>query len=362
MKRPRGFDDVPEPVPPVPSSPEPIRPESVELEPPSELPRARTPQPNHEWPRQADDTSTTVTEPLTLDRSHNDADDQATQDLSGVVVPRAPRSFSLETWRRRDPDPVRAAQRRVRRAERARKRRERAERRRFSAHARSRRRNLLIVLGAVTGLGVFVAAGVFTPLMSVRDIQVVGTNRVPAQEITASLQSLEGTPLALVTDADVHEALKDFALLQSFETETIPPSTMIVTIREREPVLAVERGDELLLTDPAGVVIETVATEEAPEGLPLGIRLGEDLTSDRFRAAATVTRQLPNEVRETVRSVTAASPNAVEIVLDNGTEVMWGDTSEISRKVLVLESMLQALADVPHSYIDVSSVDAPVFR
>lgn len=342
MKRPRGFDDVPEPVAPVPSPPEPVS------------------------FGQADDTSSNVTEPLRFDGFADGADDEATQDLSSAVVPRTPRSFSVdtwvETWRRRDPDPIRVAQRRVRKAERARKRRERAERRRFSAHARSRRRNLLIVFGAVTGLGVFVAAGVFTPLMSVRDIQVVGTDRVPAEEIRASLQSLAGTPLALVTDADVHAALQDFTLLQSFETETIPPSTMIVTIREREPVLAVERGDELLLADAAGVVIETVAKDEAPEGLPLGDGLGGDLTSDRFRAAATVIRQLPAELRETVRSVTAASPNAVELVLADGTEVMWGDTSEISRKVLVLESMLQALSDVAHSYIDVSSVDAPVFR
>lgn len=266
------------------------------------------------------------------------------------------------TQARSDAQLLRNAKKRVRTAERGRKRREKHEQRRFSAHARKRKRRVITVVSAVASLAIFVAVGVLTPIMSVRNIEVAGVSRVPAGELVESLMPLKGTPLALVRHQDVHTALEGFPLIQQYSIQKVPPSSLIVTIQERQPAIAVERGDETVLVDPAGVVIETLPSDARPAEVPLGVGIGSDLTSDRFRVAAQVISAIPKETRTLIDSVAAPTPQSITLTLDSGVEVMWGDVTNTSRKLLVLESMLLALADTPVTHIDVSSPSAPVFR
>src|SRR5699024_272434 len=133
--------------------------------------------------------------------------------------------------------------------------RERHERKRFTWAQRMRRRNALIALSAVSLLVLTVIVGVFTPLMSVQTIEVRGTDRVAPDEITQALTGVIGTPLALVDDEQVGTALGSLELLQSFEVDKIPPHTLRVVVRERQPVVAIPQGESVRLIDPAGIEV-----------------------------------------------------------------------------------------------------------
>lgn len=261
---------------------------------------------------------------------------------------------------RAEPDPVADAERQLREAARQVKAQQRRESRRFSAHSRRRRRNWFIVLGTVAALALFVAVGVFTPLMSVRQVQVDGVTSAGIEDVKKALSEFEGVPLALVRDSAVHDALEPFSWIERYSIEVIPPSTLQVHIEERVPVLSVKQGKSFQLYDAAGVLLGKA--EAPPAGVPLASGAAANRESKAFAAAARVLRDMPAELRAQVVSVTASSGQDVTLVLTTGVEVMWGDAEHTKRKAVVLSSMLGALGDRSLQRIDVSSTEAPVFQ
>ncbi|MDA3148110.1 cell division protein FtsQ/DivIB [Leucobacter sp. UCMA 4100] len=295
----------------------------------------------------------------------DDEDAQPTVSIvpAGVSRFRGKAGAQLEAFsdRRAADAQYRDAKKEVRAAERGRKKRERHERLRFSQHQRQRRRVQLIALSAVSILVLSVLVGVFTPLMSVRVIEVRGADRVPEAEIIDALDGVKGMPLALVTDDAVHEKLEGLTLLQNFEVEKIPPHTLTVVVQERVPVVAVPQNEEVMLVDASGVRIDVVPQAERPEGIPLVRGVGTDFSSDAFTAMATVLSAMPDVTRNRITEISAETPQQVQVTLGSGVPVLWGDSANNARKSAVLEAMLTALGDVALQSIDVSSPDAPVY-
>lgn len=255
-------------------------------------------------------------------------------------------------------DGVRQAQDRLKDAGRARRRREKHEQRRFTEHLRARRRRWFVAGCAVVGLALFVIVGVFTPIMAVKEIQVHGTQAVNADELQTALSRFEGVPLALVSDQDVHRAIEPFPLVQRYSIERIPPHTLIVRIKERAAVIALDREGEFDLFDPAGVLLGRVA--ERPVGVPVGSPELTDTASPAFLAASNIVRDMPEDLRALLVSVQASNAQDVSFELSNGTQVLWGESKETQRKSVVLRSMLASVG--APELIDVSAPDAPVFK
>ncbi len=284
-------------------------------------------------------------------------DEHATVDLGALE---APRRSPLERFRGTAQDPVRIAERRLAAAARQRKRQARGERRRFSAEARRRRRRWYVVLAAVGALVLFVAAGVFTPLMAVREIEVSGVESVDAGEVQAALERFEGRPLALIDDGEVHRALEPFPVIQRYAVERVPPHTLVVRIEERTPVISVAGSEGVQLYDAAGVLLGSA--DAAPAGVPLGAGALTDLSSAAFRSASRALRDMPADLRGQITGASATSAQDVTFALASGITVIWGDADDSRRKAVVLQAMLSSLADQSVSRIDVSATEAPVFE
>ena len=285
-----------------------------------------------------------------------------TVDLSEVREAKAAgRALSLRRGER-DEDPVRAAEKRLKAAGRQRRARIRSERKRFSADSRKRRRVWLIAGGTVLGLALFVLAGVFTPLMAVRDIQVEGTQVMNPDDVKGALARFDGVPLALVDDAEVHKALEPFPLVQRYAVERVPPSTLVVRVEERVPVMSIKEGEIFSVYDAAGVLLSSA--EVPAEGIPVGTGALVDRSGVAFRSAARALRDMPAELRVQVAAVSASSGQDVTFALTSGVEVIWGDAERSAYKALVLQRMLASLAaqERPVSLVDVSSPGAPVFQ
>ncbi len=280
-------------------------------------------------------------------------------DPAAESVP-ATKSRKLPSFKSRSLDPIQAAERRVRAAERQQKKRIRRETRRFTQAIRHARRRVLVSVGAVLLLVVFVLVGAFTPLMSVRTVQVEGAGAVNADEVTAALQHFEGVPLALVDENEVLRALEGFPLIQRFGVERVPPHTLLVRIEERVPAIALEDDGVFQQYDAAGVLV--AETSEKPAGVPLGEGSLRTTSSPAFHAASTIVRDMPAELRGQLVSAKATSNQDVTFVLESGIEVFWGSADETRRKALLLQTMLQALEGRAVSHIDVSSTSAPIFK
>jgi len=251
------------------------------------------------------------------------------------------------------------ARRKLRAARRARKLYEREEVRRFTWRSRRRRNAWLVALCTLAVLVAFVLVGTYSPLMALRTIEVVGANRVSAEQIQSALDGQLGTPLPLVDFAEVKKELSAFTLIQSYVTESRPPNTLVVRIVEREPVgaLVTEAGFDLV--DAAGVVIQSTA--ERPAGYAT-IAARSGVGSTGFRAATAVIAALPADIRSTLDTVTAATTDDVILTLVGGARVVWGSAEKSDFKAVVLAALILSHPVGSVGEYDVSSPDSAVLR
>lgn len=255
-------------------------------------------------------------------------------------------------------DRVVLAERELKRAQRDSRQRERRDQRRFTALSRGRRRHWWIAAGAVLVLVASVLIGVFTPVMAVRSVEVVGAKQVNVEEIEHALGRFDGVPLALVGDTELHRALEPFPLIQMYSVERIPPDTLRVHIEERMPVIAIAADSGVNLVDAAGVL--TGNATEIPAGIVRASGGVVDTASPAFSAAATVIRDLPEDVRLQVAEVRASGEQDIEFLLHSGSTVVWGDSADTQRKAVVVRAMLVSVSTATR--IDVSAPEAPVFQ
>ena len=249
-----------------------------------------------------------------------------------------------------------AARKQLRAARRARKQYEREEVRRFTWRSRRRRTTWLVALCAVAALLAFVIVGAYSPLMALRTIEVVGTNRVPADQVVAALDEQLGTPLPLIDFSRVRNELSQFTLIRSYVTESRPPDTLVVRVVEREPVGVIPSEPGFDLVDAAGVVIQSGA--EPPVGYP-----AIDVTGNAgFAAAAAVVEALPDGIRSQLITVTAGTKDDVTLTLVGGAHVVWGSAEKSQYKAVVLGALMVSHPVGSVSEYDVSSPDSAVLR
>ncbi|WP_022890124.1 FtsQ-type POTRA domain-containing protein [Agromyces italicus] len=252
---------------------------------------------------------------------------------------------------------AKSARRGVAAAERERRRYERQEVRRFTKRSRRRRLVWSVVGGALALLVVVVVGGAYSPLMALREVRVEGAARIPAEQIVAAFEGELGTPLPLVTRDDVHRALADFSLIETYSTETIPPGTLVVRIVERTPVGVIETDRGLELVDGAGVVIDRL--DARPDGQPL-IETPGGIASDGFRAVAATVRSLPAEIRALLVGASAETADDVRLELAGGVPVVWGGAGDSATKAAVLARLMAVAPPDTVSGYDVSSPESAV--
>ncbi|MBP1300676.1 FtsQ-type POTRA domain-containing protein [Curtobacterium sp. 1310] len=235
---------------------------------------------------------------------------------------------------------VRAAEtaREARVARRRRRLLERAEVRRFTRRARHRRAAWITAGTVVVVFGASILVAVYSPLMALRTIEVRGTERVDATALRRALSDQVGTPLARIDFGEVKRDIAGFPLIESYVTEEVPPHTLVVTVTERTPVVAVRSGDSFDLVDPAGIVVQS--SPDRPEGVPVADVQRAELGSPVFRTMTEVVLSLPSTVRRQVTDVRATTADDVTLTLDDGSTVVWGSPDASDAKASLLAALV----------------------
>jgi cell division protein FtsQ len=186
-------------------------------------------------------------------------------------------------------------------------------------------------------------------LLVVRHVEVAGNHLVTAAEVRGAARITAGQPLVRVdTAAAVRRVERIPAVLSATVTRSWPNS-IVITVRERTPGVAVAAAGGYDLVDQYGVTVRWVAHK--PAGLPLLAAPPEPLLgSADVRSAVLVLRELPRTLRRKVKSVSAASPASVTLLLSDGTTVVWGGTGQAAQKSAELAMLLRKHA----RYYDVS--------
>jgi cell division protein FtsQ len=278
---------------------------------------------------------------LSPDEDFRDPDAPASRTATGLLDPRRPSSPSADEHEVPIGAGVRAAET-AREARLARKRRrlvERAEIRRFTRRSRHRRVAWITSGSVLVVLVLAVVVAVYSPLMALTTIKVEGTSRIDRASVQTALDSQLGTPLARVDFGEIKQKLKGFPLIESYVTEEEPPHTLVVTITEREPIVAVKTGSGYDLVDPAGIVVESDPNK--PNGMPVAEVDASQLGGGVYRSMTEVVLSLPSTVRSTVTDVTATTADDVTLTLGTGAKVVWGSPDDSTAKATLLAALIK---------------------
>lgn len=287
-------------------------------------------------------------------------DDRETTGERGSNAQRVDRAWRLaqREQRRLDREELKDSKREARAAKRARIRAERAEVRRFTA---ARRRQLRVALVSAGGLvlALLVLVGlVWSPLMSVREVQVEGAERIDPAAVQAALADQLGEPIATVTEAEVAERLQTIPQIESFRVDVVPPSTVIVRLIERRPVAIIDAAEGASVIDAAGVVLGVVdATTDALPRLT-GVEVG----SPEFEAVATVLVSVPSDVLVQTETIEASTPSDIRLTLATGQTVQWGGAEQSPLKADVVAALMATQDPSAAAVLDVRAPEHPVVR
>lgn len=227
----------------------------------------------------------------------------------------------------------------------------RAERRR--RRARRLLRALLVLLPGLALAWLVLAS----PVLAVRDVQVTGTARLPAAQVSAAAAVADGTPLARIDVAEVADRVeRALPPVAQVQVRRAWPSTLRLQVVERTAVAAVVRAGGVLLVDAEGVGF---ATEPAlPPGVPALAVSRPDPGDPATRAALAVLATVPEGVRGQLARIEATGPADVTLVLGDGRTVVWGSPADAATKARALQTLLA----MPGTRYDVSAPGIVVRR
>ncbi|WP_170127087.1 cell division protein FtsQ/DivIB [Kineococcus rhizosphaerae] len=211
----------------------------------------------------------------------------------------------------------------------------------------------LAVLVAATGWLLLAS-----PWLRVTTIRTSGLERTDSAAVQRVVDREEGVPLARVGTRSLASQLEALPLVESVDVSRSWPSTLVVSVHERQAVAAVpSTAGGVDLVDGHGNVL--VHEDRAPSGVPT---LDVDVASAgaaALQAAIAVNATLSTQVRAEVSSISATGPDAVTLHLAEGPTVVWGDDSRPERKAEVLVRMLADAQVASAKSLDVSAPDAP---
>ena len=226
---------------------------------------------------------------------------------------------------------------------------------------RVRRIAASLTAGSVVILGILTTAATFSPLLSIQQVTVVGTQRLNPDEISTALSSQIGTPLPLLNQEEIAKSLAGFTLIESFAATAVPPNELQIKVSERQALCIIEFEGALWLHDPAGVRIALAGPTDL---LPRILIAEEPTSSQRFRDSVDVLLALPVELLAQVEIIQANTKDDVQMSLRGslGQRISWGDSSNAVLKSKVLQALIANNQGATGVTFDVSSPNAPVVR
>ena len=178
-----------------------------------------------------------------------------------------------------------------------------------------------------------------SPLLDVDAIEVEGATRTEPDAIREASGVAVGSAMTSLDPGAVEARLEALPWIAQATVARAWPSTVTITVEERAPVVVAAGATGPVLVDADGRVVATGSLDGLPEvegdaPAPGGRMAAED------RVAIAVVAGLPADLRRQVVAATT-SRRGVELELDDGIEVEWGDETQSAAKAEALRVILQ---------------------
>jgi cell division protein FtsQ len=215
----------------------------------------------------------------------------------------------------------------------------------------------MATVAAITALVALVLVAVFSPLLAVSKIEIVGAKMVEEKNILKDLSTLLGKPLPQVSSDEVALRLSKYDLIDSVSVVSVPPNTLRVLITERSAIAIVVINNIRYLYDAAGVQLGRATDEDR---LPVITGAGNPASSKGFSRSIDVILSLPMSLLPEISWIRASSKDNVVLGLrKNGQSILWGDSSAPALKAEVLLALMKHYKRTLNLTFDVSSPNQP---
>ena len=220
------------------------------------------------------------------------------------------------------------------------------------------RRSLILATVACLVVGALLVWLVaFSSVFGVRSIKVVGLQSLTSSQVVAAAGIAHGTPLLRLDTGAVQRRVEALPEVSSARVSTSFPSTVSISVTERVAVGAIKTSGGYVLVDKTGDQFRTLTSR--PAGLPLFVVPPGTSSQTTGGAVATVAVALGPQLRAQVNSIQALDPEAITVLMTNGTVVAWGSAGQSELKARIT---LALLAHSGAHQIDVSDPSAPFTR
>jgi cell division protein FtsQ len=210
----------------------------------------------------------------------------------------------------------------------------------------------VLVSAFLVGLGLILY---FTPVMSVRNIEVIGIEAVTRDQVLDAAKVQPHTPLLQINTGEVADRVATIRRIAGTRVQRQYPSALRIIVVERVAVVVKDFPDGPHLFDKDGV---DFATEPAPPTLPYLDVEDPGPNDPSTSAALQVMTALAPEVADQVSRVAAPAVASITLTLTDGRVVVWGGADRTAEKAQKLASLLTRPV---HTY-DVSSPDLPTVK
>lgn len=223
---------------------------------------------------------------------------------------------------------------------------------------------LILLLLAVLGAGGWF--GWNSSALHLRRVEVAGTVRVAKEDIARASGLRAGAHLLKLPMERISARIERVPRIHSVKIERIIPSTVRVTVTEREPIAEVSVGPRTYLVDSEGVVLEE-GTGQPIRVIDLPIEqvaIGERIRLDQYSSALSVARGIEPAVRRRLLRIRAPSVDRISLELDGGLLIVYGAPERMGEKNYAVRTVMEDLAKRGEraASIDVRVPERPAVR
>ncbi|WP_068278214.1 cell division protein FtsQ/DivIB [Aldersonia kunmingensis] len=216
------------------------------------------------------------------------------------------------------------------------------------------RRWLWVAVGVVAVVAL-AAVVWFTPLMSVRTVQVDGLSAIPEEQVLTALAVPQGERLMGVDTGAAAQRVAQLPRVAQARVQREYPSTVRVTVDERIAVVFYDSPQGTHLVDVDGV---DFAIEPPPPGVPR-LKVATPGSDDpTTRAALKVLATIPPGLRAQTGEIAAKSISDIRLTLLDDRVIVWGSAENADRKAAIALPLLTQ----PGQTYDISSPDLPTVK
>lgn len=208
-----------------------------------------------------------------------------------------------------------------------------------------------------------------SPFFEIRQIEIKGLNLLSRAELEPGLESYYGTNILFLNKKNLKESLLTISYIKDLEIRKSYPGTVLIFVKERDPVARIINNDRYLLFSSDGYIIENspiISRVKVPEIRGVGYSF-QNQYMEYTPILENIVQALEGITLKTRARMDLIDYNSEEntVTAYNGKiPIYFGQPVELLNKFRVLEFIVNKIQEegLPVEYIDLKIINKPVVK